>query len=42
MLSLELLAPAKNMAFGKAAVDHGADAVYIAPSVSGQGCQFLI
>ncbi len=26
---LELLAPAKNLAFGMAAVDHGADAVYI-------------
>ncbi len=31
MPSLELLAPAKNMEFGKAAVDHGADAVYIGP-----------
>lgn len=31
MSCLELLAPAKNMAFGKAAVDHGADAVYIGP-----------
>ncbi|WP_321418868.1 U32 family peptidase [uncultured Desulfobacter sp.] len=31
MSSLELLAPAKNMEFGKAAVDHGADAVYIGP-----------
>jgi putative protease len=26
---LELLAPAKNLAFGMAAIDHGADAVYI-------------
>nr|WP_320015573.1 U32 family peptidase [uncultured Desulfobacter sp.] len=31
MFTLELLAPAKNMEFGKAAVDHGADAVYIGP-----------
>jgi putative protease len=31
MSCLELLAPAKNMEFGKAAVDHGADAVYIGP-----------
>lgn len=31
MSSLELLAPAKNMEFGKVAVDHGADAVYIGP-----------
>jgi len=31
MTCLELLAPAKNMAFGKAAVNHGADAVYIGP-----------
>ncbi|WP_020586276.1 peptidase U32 family protein [Desulfobacter curvatus] len=31
MPGLELLAPAKNMEFGKAAVDHGADAVYIGP-----------
>ncbi|WP_321495662.1 U32 family peptidase [uncultured Desulfobacter sp.] len=31
MHSLELLAPAKNMESGKAAVDHGADAVYIGP-----------
>ena len=29
MISLELLAPAKNLACGMAAVDHGADAVYI-------------
>lgn len=29
MISLELLAPAKNLACGIAAVDHGADAVYI-------------
>jgi len=26
---LELLAPAKNLAFGRAAIDHGADAIYI-------------
>jgi putative protease len=31
MSRLELLAPAKNMEFGKAALDHGADAVYIGP-----------
>jgi len=31
MSCLELLAPAKNMEFGRAAVDHGADAVYIGP-----------
>ena len=31
MSCLELLAPAKNAEFGKAAVDHGADAVYIGP-----------
>lgn len=29
MTSLELLAPAKNLAYGIAAIDHGADAVYI-------------
>ena len=29
MRSLELLAPAKNLECGIAAVDHGADAVYI-------------
>lgn len=29
MTSLELLAPAKNLECGKAAIDHGADAVYI-------------
>lgn len=29
MRKIELLAPAKNLAFGIAAVDHGADAVYI-------------
>ena len=29
MTALELLAPAKNLACGMAAVDHGADAVYI-------------
>ena len=27
--AIELLAPAKNLACGKAAIDHGADAVYI-------------
>lgn len=33
MKALELLAPAKNLETGKAAIDHGADAVYIgAPS----------
>ena len=33
MTSIELLAPARNLACGKAAVDHGADAVYLgAPS----------
>lgn len=35
MTTLELLAPAKDLEFGKAAIDHGADAVYIgAPSFS--------
>ena len=29
MRTLELLAPAKNLECGKAAIDHGADAVYI-------------
>lgn len=29
MRALELLAPAKNLEYGKAAIDHGADAVYI-------------
>ena len=29
MRKLELLAPAKNLVYGKAAIDHGADAVYI-------------
>ena len=29
MIELELLAPAKNLECGKAAIDHGADAVYI-------------
>ena len=29
MTQLELLAPAKNLASGMAAIDHGADAVYI-------------
>jgi len=32
MTSLELLSPAKNLAYGKAAIDHGADAVYIGAS----------
>ena len=32
MTSLELLAPAKNLACGMAAIDHGADAVYIGAS----------
>jgi len=32
MISLELLAPAKNLACGMAAIDHGADAVYIGAS----------
>ena len=32
MRHLELLAPAKNLECGKAAVDHGADAVYIGAS----------
>ena len=32
---IELLAPAKNAMFGKAAVDHGADAVYIGASSFG-------
>ena len=31
MRVLELLAPAKNLECGKAAIDHGADAVYIGP-----------
>ncbi len=31
MRKLELLAPAKNLATGVAAIDHGADAVYIGP-----------
>ena len=29
MTQLELLAPAKNLQYGIAAIDHGADAVYI-------------
>ena len=29
MRQLELLAPAKNLECGMAAIDHGADAVYI-------------
>ena len=32
MRTLELLAPAKNLECGKAAIDHGADAVYIGAS----------
>lgn len=32
MTSIELLAPAKNLECGIAAIDHGADAVYIGPS----------
>ncbi|NLR92528.1 peptidase U32 family protein [Flammeovirga agarivorans] len=32
MRSLELLAPAKNIEIGMAAINHGADAVYIGPS----------
>ena len=32
MRSVELLAPAKNLECGKAAIDHGADAVYIGAS----------
>ena len=32
MQTLELLAPAKNLECGIAAIDHGADAVYILPS----------
>lgn len=35
MSGLELLAPAKNLEFGKAAVNHGADAVYIGPEQFG-------
>ena len=31
MQALELLAPARNLECGKAAIDHGADAVYIGP-----------
>lgn len=31
-IALELLAPAKNLECGKAAIDHGADAVYIGAS----------
>ena len=32
MRYVELLAPAKNLACGKAAIDHGADAVYVGAS----------
>lgn len=42
MLSLELLDPAKNMAFGKAAVDLGSDALSIGPERFGARCQFSI
>ena len=35
MQTLELLAPAKNLVCGKAAIDHGADAVYIGPPLFG-------
>ena len=35
MQKLELLAPAKNLECGKAAIDHGADAVYIGASKFG-------
>lgn len=35
MRKLELLAPAKNLEYGKAAIDHGADAVYIGASKFG-------
>ena len=35
MQTLELLAPAKNLECGIAAVDHGADAVYIGPDHHG-------
>ena len=31
VMRLELLAPAKNAAFGKEAVNHGADALYVVP-----------
>lgn len=32
---IELLAPAKDAATARAAIDHGADAVYIGPSAFG-------
>ncbi len=35
MKELELLAPAKNLECGMAAIDHGADAVYIGPPLFG-------
>ena len=35
MQTLELLSPAKNLATGLAAIDHGADAVYIGPRRGG-------
>ncbi len=35
MRALELLAPAKNLECGKAAIDHGADAVYMGPPMFG-------
>ena len=31
MRDIELLAPAKNLDYGMAAIEHGADAVYIGP-----------
>ena len=37
MKAIELLAPAKDHACGKAAVDHGADAVYIGGPAFGAG-----
>lgn len=39
MRYVELLAPAKNLETGKAAIDHGADAVYIGPSRYGARSQ---
>ena len=40
MRTIELLAPAKNVECGKAAIDHGADAVYIGSL--GQGSRLAI
>lgn len=37
MREIELLAPAKNLECGIAAIDHGADAVYIGAQASAQG-----